>query len=83
MISNDNNAKPKVIRRSSFKSKNLNIKPNPNPNSSVKKNGKRTSISWGQIDTFEFNEMKPTFQENEGHKYYPCAADIYDYGVTV
>ena len=65
MISNDNNAKPKVIRRSSFKSKNLNIKPNPNPNSSVKKNGKRTSISWGQIDTFEFNEMKPTFQENE------------------
>lgn len=65
MIINDNNAKPKAFRRSSLKSKNLNIKPNPNPNSSVKKNGKRTSISWGQIDTFEFKEMKPTFQENE------------------
>ena len=65
MINNDNNAKPKVYRRSSLKSKNIGIKPIPNPNSPVKKNGKRTSISWGQIDTFEFKEMKPTFQENE------------------
>ena len=65
MINNDNNAKPKVVRRSSLKSKNLNIKPKPNPNTSEKKDGKRKSISWGQIDTFEFKEMKPTFQENE------------------
>ena len=65
MINNDNNAKPKVFRRSSLKCKNINVKPNPNPNTSIKKNGKRTSISWGQIDTFEFKEMKPTFQENE------------------
>ena len=65
MINNDNDAKPKVYRRSSLKSKNLNIKINPNPNSPVKKNGKRTSISWGQIESFDFKEMKPTFQENE------------------
>jgi len=28
------------------------------------KNMKRSSISWGQIDTFEFKEMKPKFQGN-------------------
>ena len=61
-MSEANNAKPKVYRRSSLKSRRINIK--PNPIGELKKNGKRRSISWGQINTFEFNENKPTFQEN-------------------
>ena len=61
-MSEANNPKPKVYRRSSLKSRRINIK--PNPIGELKKNGKRRSISWGQINTFEFNENKPTFQEN-------------------
>ena len=61
-MSEANNPKPKAYRRSSLKSRRINIK--PNPIGELKKNGKRRSISWGQINTFEFNENKPTFQEN-------------------
>ena len=64
-MSEVNNEKPKVTRRSSLKCRRINAKPNPTPVGAVKKNGKRSSISWGQIDTFEFKEMKPTFQENK------------------
>ena len=62
-MSEVNNEKPKVTRRSSLKSRRINVTPTP-VTGAVKKNGKRSSISWGQIDTFEFKEMKPTFQEN-------------------
>ena len=63
-MSEVNSEKPKVTRRSSLKCRRINAKPNPAPVGAVKKNGKRSSISWGQIDTFEFKEMKPKFQEN-------------------
>jgi hypothetical protein len=63
-MSEVNSEKPKVTRRSSLKCRRIKAKPNPAPMGAVKKNGKRSSISWGQIDTFEFKEMKPTFQEN-------------------
>ena len=63
-MSEVNSEKPKVTRRSSLRCRRINVKPNPAPAGAVKKNGKRSSISWGQIDTFEFKEMKPTFQEN-------------------
>ena len=63
-MSEVNTEKPKVTRRSSLKCRRINAKPTPAPVGAVKKNGKRSSISWGQIDTFEFKEMKPTFQEN-------------------
>ena len=57
-MSEANNPKPKAYRRSSLKSRRINIK--PNPIGELKKNGKRRSISWGQINTFEFNENKKT-----------------------
>jgi len=61
------NAKPKTYRRSSLKSRRINIK--PNPVGELKKNGKRRSISWGETNTFEFNENKTTFKEDkEVHK---------------
>jgi len=63
-MSEVNTEKPKVTRRSSLKCRRINAKPTPAPVGAMKKNGKRSSISWGQIDTFEFKEMKPTFQEN-------------------
>ena len=64
---NNTNAKPKTYRRSSLKSRRINIK--PNPVGELKKNGKRRSISWGETNTFEFNENKTTFKEDkEVHK---------------
>ena len=64
-MSEVNSEKPKVTRRSSLRCRRINVKPNPAPAGAVKKNGKRSSISWGQIDTFEFKEMKPIFKKQE------------------
>ena len=58
---NNVNAQPKVSRRSSLRIRN----PKSKPIATLNNKGKRSSISWGQIDTFEFKEMKPSFQESK------------------
>ena len=46
-------------RRSSLKT------PNNNPQDLLKLKNKRHSVSWGKSDTFQFKQMKATFQESK------------------
>ena len=52
-------AKRNENRRSSLKT------PNNNPQDLLKLKNKRHSVSWGKSDTFQFKQMKATFQESK------------------
>ena len=47
------------VRRSSLKGN------DNNPHNLLNLNGKRHSVSWGKSDTFQFKQMKATFQESK------------------
>ena len=60
-MSTEQNPKKKIIeaRRSSLKTT------NSNTNNLIKLKEKRHSVSWGKSDTFQFKQMKATFQESK------------------
>ena len=61
MSTTEENPKKKIIevRRSSLKTSDL------NPHNFIKLKEKRHSVSWGKSDTFQFKQMKATFQESK------------------
>ena len=63
MSTNNNEAKPKAVRRSSLKNRNLTPKFNLE---ALKPKQKRSSISWGQVNAFKFKEFSnPTLEETK------------------
>ena len=60
-MSTEQNPKKKIIeaRRSSLKTT------DSNPHNLIKLKEKRHSVSWGKSDTFQFKQMKATFQESK------------------
>ena len=63
MSTNNNEAKPKAVRRSSLKNRNLTPKFSLE---SLKTKQKRSSISWGQVNAFKFKEFNnPTLEETK------------------
>ena len=63
MSTNNNEAKPKAVRRSSLKNRNLTPKFSLE---ALKTKQKRSSISWGQVNAFKFKEFNnPTLEETK------------------
>ena len=60
-MSSEQNPKKNITeaRRSSLKT------PDNNPKNLLKLKEKRHSVSWGKSDTFQFKQMKATFQESK------------------
>ena len=60
-MSTEQNPKKKILetRRSSLKTT------DSNPHNLIKLKEKRHSVSWGKSDTFQFKQMKATFQESK------------------
>ena len=60
-MSTEQNPKKKILetRRSSLKTT------DSNPHNLIKLKEKRHSVSWGKSDTFQFKQMKATFQETK------------------
>ena len=60
-MSTEQNPKKKLVeaRRSSLKTT------DSNPHNLIKLKEKRHSVSWGKSDTFQFKQMKATFQESK------------------